>query len=207
MKKLFTTLFICTIYIILLSSCSSNHSKDVYFIHASAIARENDEISLYCVAQKLGKKDEEKYFVASSKGKNTKDAIEKMSRKYSECYFATNEIFILPEDMDISFLKDISHICENPFVPSTSRVLLAKNEDLLLFAEKVKNEDDLKKLLKKTEKNKVGFIHFLACCLSDNKSIKVEIIQEDDNGNLSASRHKTFHGTDFSKYSKKENNK
>lgn len=197
MKKIFTALFLCVIFSSIMSSCSSNHSKDVYFIHACAISRETNGISLYCVAQKLGEQEDEKYFVATSKGKNTKDAVEELSRKYSECYFATNEIFVLSQDIDSSFLQDISHICENPFVPSTSRVLLAKNADLLLFAEKVKNEDDLKKLLKKTEKNKVIFTHFLACCMSDNKSINIDIIQQDNKGNMSTSQQKTFHGRDF----------
>ena len=184
MKK---TVLICCItafFILIMTSCSTNHSKDVYFIHAASFIRENDGITMYAAAQKQQEKNEDKYFLASASGKNIKDAVEKMSDKYSECYFATNEVFVFGKD-DISdgeFLKELSYICENPFVPSVSRVTVSEKDDVKKILKSIEKEDDLKKLLKKTDKNKLAFAGFVGTALSQTENKKIPLVALDKDG-------------------------
>lgn len=173
---------------LLLTSCSANHSKDVYFIHAASFVRENDGIAIYAAAQKTDKNDEGKYFVASSDGKTVKDAVKKLSDKYSECYFATNEILIFKKDdiSDEEFLDGLSYICENPFVPCVSRVAITEREDVTKIIESIENEDDLKKLLKETEKSKLAFVSFLGTALSESQTEKVPVLSVGKDGKVKA---------------------
>lgn len=189
MKKAVLLCCITVFSSLLLTCCSANHSKDVYFIHAASFVRENDGITLYAAAQKTDKNDDGKYFVAVSDGKNVKDTVKKLSDKYSECYFSTNEILIFQKDdiSDTEFLTELSYICENPFVPCVSRVAVTEKDDMTKIIESIENEDDLKKLLKKTEKTKLAFVSFLGTALSESRTEKVPVLSIDKDGNLNVS--------------------
>ena len=187
MRKKLTVISFCIFSVLFMSSCSANHTKDVYFIHAVSIVPKDDGIYFYAVAQKQSKKQDEKYFVASGYGKNLKEATEKMSDKYSECYFATNEIYILPSYIDKDFFKELVHICENPFLPSSSRVVLSEEDDTKELLESIENEDELKKLLKETSEHNVSFTHFLGCSMSDTKQTELCVIRSDSDGKIEVS--------------------
>ncbi|MBP3580064.1 MAG: hypothetical protein J6K12_02325 [Clostridia bacterium] len=206
MKKFIITILLIIFCSVFLCSCSSNHSKDVYFIHACAITTENDEALLLAVAQKQTSGKDEEYFVAKSYGKNVKEAVKNLSDKYSECYFATNEFFILPYDEKDGFFTQLSYLCESPLLPSTSRVVLAKNENLHKILESIKKESDIKKLIKRTNKQEVSFIHFLACKMSERMNVTLPVLSLDDKNEPEITEKKTIFGfASKSKKAEKEN--
>ncbi len=196
MKKFHITILLIVFSAVFLCSCSSNHSKDVYFIHACAITRENDKALLFAVAQKQSTGKDEEYFVARSDGKTVKEAVKNLSDKYNECYFATNEIFILPYDAEDSFFTELSYICESPLLPSTSRVVLAKHENMQEILQSIEKESDIKKLIKRTGKKEVSFIHFLACKMSERMSITLPVLSLDDKNEPEIVENKTIFSFD-----------
>ncbi len=203
MKKAF---FLCLFNLLFLCSCSSNHSKDVYFIHTLSFSENgNDGITLSAVMEKQSTGKDEKYFVGNAEGKDLDEAVEKMTDKYHECYFATNEIYIIPENADSDFLRMLTKICENPHLPSSPHVICVKDGDEQIILESIKEEKHLKKLLKQASGHKVSMVHLLAGCMSYGKSIELPIITLDNEGKPKAlDKRAYFHG-DKKMPRKKEN--
>ena len=177
----------------LLCSCIASHRDSVHFIHAIGITEGKDgEFQLVAVAEKQGTKDGDgKYFTADAKGKTVGGAIEEMNKKYSGCYFASCEIFVIPCDADMDFTSEISVICENALMPSTAFLVCADKSDLPNIFDKVKDEDDITKLISKAKKHSPVFVRFVSDRLS-KKDVTVPVICADGDGKISLSRHAVF---------------
>lgn len=174
-----------------LVSCSRNHNEDVYFIHAVGFEGEQNDISIHALIEKQsgdGKQEEKgaDYFVATVKGQNIKQATKKLSSKYKDCYYATSEFYVISESASPLLLEHMAReLSESNVFPSKSKIICAKERGVSEFLEAVKNEEDLKKLKKLSDKQKTNIIKFLTQFTSGH-SASLPSLSIDSEGKLSS---------------------
>lgn len=177
--------------IFLLSSCAKNRNENVYFIHAVCFEEQsNGDVGIYAVSEKQvgdkaeGEKGSRNYEVISAEGKNHETATKAFSDKYKNVYFATSEIYIFKDDSTADFIKTISRsLCDSSVYPVKSSVIITNVDNTEDFLGRIKNVDDVKRLLSLSKKNRVNIVSFFAK-INEGKDCYVPIIGTDDSGEL-----------------------
>jgi len=189
LKKIIPFLALCTL---LLCSCGANHSENVYFIHAVSFVNDGGKTVARFLTERQSEDEQQNYFIAEIHGNSIDDTAQQMSSKYDKCYFATTELYFIDTDCTENFITELSSVCENSLLPSAARILCVKEEDLPSLLSRIKNENDLKRILKLTKKNKVNTVRFFAKCLSDSETVSVDSLKLDSNGKIALGKSFVF---------------
>lgn len=167
--SIISALLICFI----LSSCSSNHSGDVYFLHTAVFGKtETGKLQITAILEKLSSDDKkDNYFTVVENGKDIAEITGKISDTYKECYFATSEVYAFDSSLSSEDLKVIARaICDSNDYPSKSLAYYFNGTDTKSFCELIKSDDDMKKLLSELSDKKVNVIHFLCSIYNGTKT-------------------------------------
>lgn len=163
----------------ILSSCSAHDYRETYFIHVVGFETTDNEFSVHAVCEKLDKKDNG-YFLVTRKGNSIKEATKKLMNDYRDCYFATAEIYVIPENHEKSLLTKLaSEICDSNIYPTKSHIVRAKGSMKSLL-DKIKSEKDLKVINRFSEKNKTNAVKFFSYYMSQ-KSIEPLLLYINEN--------------------------
>lgn len=161
LKKSFITL-IFVINLCLLCSCSKSSQSDTYFVHCAGFDKNGDNISVTVLLEKHGK-DSGDYFTASGSASSIGDAAEKIMSEYSECYFATCDLYFITHSADSDTISAISKdICDSNVFPTTGDVLCVDSKTANEFMVNIKNADTIKKIKKDSSSSRVNVAAFFA---------------------------------------------
>lgn len=157
MKRLITVILFC----LTLSSCAKNHSSDEHFIHAVEFGQKGDNITFSAVCEKM-QGDESEYFVIEESGKDLKGITESINKKYSNCYFATNEIYFFSENLETKNMKKlIADICQSSEYPLKAKAATTDDETVRKIFNGIDDEQDIKSMLKEHgKKSKNAAVYF-----------------------------------------------
>ncbi len=195
-------LFVCP----LLCSCAQNHREQVHFLHAAAIMQDekSDLLSILAVVEKQGAKDSDsEYFIASSQGETIDKAAKALDKKYGGCYFASCELFVVPDDADEDFARKCAQICQSPLMPSHPYTLCAKQHEIEGCLKLLKDEEDIIKLISKVTKHAPVFVRFVSDRLS-GKATVLPVISQGRDGKINLSQYAVFHGSSTVSYRKEK---
>ena len=158
MKKTLT--FILLFSLLFLSSCKDQTSDVIYFVHAAGIENKNNNVKLTLLLEKHNEKD---YFTASQTEETLHKAVKNLMSEHKECYFATNDIYLIRTSENKQFLSDIAkELCDSNVFPTTSEIISLEDVDIEGFMKKLNNTDKLKKLRKNSIKGRVNIINFFS---------------------------------------------
>lgn len=185
-------------------SCASNHSKSVHFIHAAAIIPDkSDSFKLLCVAEKQsGKDSDNKYLTISSSGKTVDEAAKALTEKYGGCYFASCELYFIPQSADMEFIHSIADICQSGVLPSHPYTLCADSNEIQRIFRLLDSEDKITSLISDSKKHSPAFVSFISKQLS-KKAVKLPTVTVENNEKAGITQYSTFYG-DGSKSMEKE---
>ncbi len=158
MKKIFYCILIC----IFLSSCSKNYSLDAYFIHTIGFSGDGDNLKLSAVCEKM-QGDESEYFVIEEYGESLDNIVKSINKKYPDCYFATAEIYFF--DDKLSNKNNVilaSELCQSNTFPLKGKAKRMNREKIEKLFSGIKDEDDIKKLIRNQNTNSDNVAVFLA---------------------------------------------
>ena len=185
MKKMLIISFLI-ISSILISSCTAHNYKETYFVHAVGFEKSDDEYKIHAVCEKL--EDQEKnYFVVTKSGNTINQATKELIREYSDCYFATAEIYIIPNENKQSLIPHLAkEICDSNVYPSKS-FIISTDENIKYFLSRVKSEEDLKKIGKLTRNNKTNAIKYFSLFLAE-KTIEIPSLEFNKSGTMAITK-------------------
>lgn len=154
LKKFLTLIIIFSA--ITLCSCSGR-KNDTFFVHAAGFENDNNGIKLTAILEKLSD-DKENFFTAERSSSSINKAADKLSKEYSDCYFATSDLYFIPSSISNDTLTKIAeNICDSNIFPTTSSIFCIKDSDFTGFLNQVKNNNYLRQLKKKKRENTVSF--------------------------------------------------
>lgn len=153
-----------------LCSCSSNFSNDVYFVHTLCFDKnqEDDTVTLYAVCEKQSgdtksSDNSKSFFVAQETADSIDKASDKLTKKYKDCYLASSELYLIWKNTPKEFLNELSYfICDSSVFSSKGRAVCIETESIDDFLGAIKEQEDIKRILKLTESDKTNIISFLS---------------------------------------------
>ena len=188
MKKSVFCLIVFFMSLLSFGGCTKNTREDVYFIHAVAFDEENDNLRLWTVIEKqIGKDNGENdgdFFVSSSTGKTLSECEKDLQKKFGNSYFAASELYLFSEQLSPEKLLHITEeICNSSTLPSKSRAVYLTSVGVIEFLGSLKTQDDLKKVLSKSDAKKHSFIRFSKSVNDKGTSIQIPSFSLKSEGN------------------------
>lgn len=179
-KRIFTAVILVTLCAFL-CSCTSNYAKDVHFIHAVCFDKNTSDntYQILAVFEKQSadgesSKEQKEYFVDTQKGKSFEEILDKLTKKYTGSYYASNTLYFLPESTDSQTINEVAvFLSQSNILPSKAEAVFITNTTASDFLDTIKNQQDIKKILKLTHNKKTNIINFLANF--DNKGVTDKI--------------------------------
>ena len=162
----FTSILLCISF----CGCTSNYSKDVHFIHAVCLEKDtkSNSYKILCVCEKQSKdsknnsENADAYFIAQQNADSFENALQKLTKKYSNSYFASNTLYLIPDRTDSQTIFKMGiFLSQSNILPTKTDVVLIKDTSAYELLKNIKDEQDIKKILKLTSNKKTNVIRFL----------------------------------------------
>lgn len=181
MKKIIIQLLIITT-VLILCSCSDKNTNETYFIHAVGFeySKDNNKYTVNAVCETL-KQGSTDYFLISADDKSPEKAVNKLMKKYRDCYFATAKLYVISNQTDEKAILAISkEICDSNILPSKSSVIGTTDKPQKDFLKVIKNNDDLSRIMSITEKEETNCISLFSRITSGQTVILATFKQDGD---------------------------
>lgn len=177
-----------------LCSCSSGNQQETFFVHSAVFESNKDDVRITFLLEKHGK-EKNGYFTASSSAESIKDAAEKITAKYKDCYFATCDLYFISLSTTPDTISTIAkEICDSNIFPTTGSILCISSESAQSFMSNINNAESIKNIKNDTTKNRVNIASFFARYYSE-KPVTIDAFDVKDDkiskiGNATFSRNR-----------------
>lgn len=187
-KKVITVAHL-VFFCVLLCSCTSNYAKDVHFIHAVCFDKNTSDgtYQILAVLEKQSSSDDgsnknKDFFTVDQSGKSFDEVLDKLTKKYTSSYYASNTLYFLPESIQEEALNDMAvFLSQSNILPSKADAVFISDTSPFDFLNTIKNQQDIKKILKLIHSKKTNIIHFLSSRKNQNVTDKIPHLTLDEN--------------------------
>jgi len=186
-KKALWFLVVCILASIALSSCAKPESNEVYFIHAVGFDGHEKGVKMSVVlesAEKNKGKDaaSDEYFSVSFSGESLSETVSKLLSEYKRCYTGTAQMYFFSESLSRRALYDVAlFVPSSPVFPSQSEAVALSSVTAEKVFNNIKNDEDMKKIKKLVNEDKVNVVGFFAGCTSPDSTVSLPALTLDEN--------------------------